>query len=67
MTTRKHHIDIEEGNEITRLSFKERYRIQLEMIQDHAFLIGSPLEEAARDWVETGLAKLFANHYLVQN
>jgi hypothetical protein len=63
MKTRQHHIDIIESQEIQPLSFHERNRIQLEMIQDHGYLCGQSLEDAAMDWVQSGLATTFANHY----
>lgn len=67
MKTRNHHIDLTEPSQIAKVSFKERLMVQLEMIEDHAWLRGLSLEESCRDWVEAGWAKIFADHYLLKN
>jgi hypothetical protein len=66
MTTRSHHIDIDAGNQVAKVSFSERSKIQREMIEDHAYLTGMPIEDAAMHWVDSGYAQKFADHYIHQ-
>lgn len=63
MKTRIHHIDLIEENRKQILSFHERTKIQIEMIQDHAYLTGMTVEEAAIDWIENKWADKFREHY----
>lgn len=65
MTTRPHHVDIVEGTKVVKVSFAERMRIQMEMIQDHAYFIHADMETAVWNWVQSGLAKDFADHYQI--
>ena len=63
MKTRPHHIDLVEENRTEKLTFRQRAIIQLEMIQDHAYMLGMDMETAAIDWAESHWAKVFADHY----
>jgi hypothetical protein len=66
MTTRTHHQDLEQPIcSIIKLTFKERMNIQLEMINDHAYLNQLDIESAVQSWVEKGWAKKFGDVYKI--
>jgi hypothetical protein len=63
MKTRQHHIDLVESQDVVSMNFHSRTAIQMEMIQDHAYLTGMSIDEAAMDWIENGWADKFREHY----
>ena len=67
MKIQSHHLDIAKPPKvIVKLPFMERMRIQVEMIQDHAYLNGLPFEQAIISWVDKGWAYRFDLHYLTK-
>lgn len=66
MKTRPHHKDLLSDEEPVIVDIHVRTCIQMEMIEDHAYLTGRPIEEAAMDWVKSEWAKLFSQKYILK-
>jgi hypothetical protein len=66
MKIRQHHKDLLGNEDPVFVDMHLRTMIQLEMIEDHSYLTGKPIHEAAMDWVESEWAKLFSEKYILK-